>query len=296
MKVIDIVELKHSDYQSWFLDIQPSVVALGFFDGVHLGHQTILQTARDIAKKKQLEFAVMTFYPHPKEVIQSHGKPFPYLTPLSRKKDIFAKIGVEKLYIVQFDPAFSQLTPQDFVQQYIVGLRCQHVVAGFDFTYGYKGEGTMKQLTKEGKGLFEVTTIAKIEKHHQKISSTLIREFIVSGQVNILPEYLGDFYEMRGRMNPLSTLHKAHNRLSFIMDVDKDHVLLKPGVYEIRAYVGNRIFEGLCHQPHSNGNVGFLEVQILNCSEDIRNKHIKVKWINRVHNDQKMLDGIQKLH
>lgn len=112
---------------------------MGFFDGVHRGHQEVIGRARSIAEKDQLKLAVMTFNQHPSIVFQKlnpdHHK---YLSTVSRKEELMEKIGVDFLYEVDFTSAFASLTPQDFVEQYIVGLHAQTVVAGFDYTFGKK--------------------------------------------------------------------------------------------------------------------------------------------------------------
>lgn len=120
---------------------EPSVMVLGFFDGIHLGHRALIDTGKKIAKEKQLKLAVMTFFPHPSNVLPVKNKITSYLSPLPKKQSLLKNMGVEKLYIVKFTEQFSGISPSDFIERYIVGLNCKHVVAGFDFTYGHKGKG-----------------------------------------------------------------------------------------------------------------------------------------------------------
>lgn len=144
---------------------------LGFFDGIHLGHQKIIETAKQIAKQKNLKLAVMTFYPHPSSVIKKEGIT-QYLTPLPEKEKQFRELGVDLLYIVEFDIKFAKIPHDVFVNQYLVKLGCKHAVAGFDFTYGCKGKGNMKQLEIDANDRFEVTTVSKFERFGEKVSST----------------------------------------------------------------------------------------------------------------------------
>jgi riboflavin kinase/FMN adenylyltransferase len=251
-------------------------MALGFFDGLHLGHQRIIQTAKEIAIQHGYQFAVMTFYPHPKEVIDKKRGVFRYLSPLAVKKEAFFSMGVEKLYIVQFDLNFSQLSPRDFIKQYIVGLHCQHVVAGFDFTYGYKGEGNMQLLTEEGKiGKFAVTTVSKVELHNRKISSTLIREMLNQGQVDLIPQYQGGFYEVRGEV----IYPNSRNTQMIYVLIDQEYMMPRSGVYKVLLEIEGEMFEGICHHIHQSQSKHAALVELINGTPPLHHKSAKVRWI-----------------
>ncbi|MEH7482436.1 FAD synthetase family protein [Neobacillus drentensis] len=125
-----------------FTKLKPCVMALGFFDGIHLGHRQLIENAKRISLQRGLELAVLTFFPHPKEVLNQMK--FPYLISIERKIEIFEMLGVEQLYVIRFDEKFASLEPEVFVQQYLISLQVKEVVAGFDFTYGSKGLGNMK--------------------------------------------------------------------------------------------------------------------------------------------------------
>ncbi len=294
---MEILHLEHLFLDSDNLKAESCVMALGFFDGVHLGHKQIIQTARDIAKKKNLKFTVMTFYPHPREVINKKENSVDYLSPLPVKYERFANMGVERLYVVKFDINFSLLSPIDFVKQYILGVHCKHVVAGFDFTYGYKGEGNMDKLKEEGRGKFEVTTIAKIEHHNQKISSTIIRQFISSGNVGVIPKYLGDFYEIRGRVMNTPLNYDLDDEVMVKIYVDSDYMLPRSGVYKIQAQIENECYEGICYQKlKTKAELEFIEVKLFGYPKKIYNKNIKLKWLNRITSGEESLVSIEGLH
>ncbi|WP_134700766.1 riboflavin kinase [Ammoniphilus sp. YIM 78166] len=279
---MEILHLEHP-FLVDYLKAEPCVMALGFFDGVHLGHKQIIQTARDIAKKKNLKFSVMTFYPHPREVINKNANSVDYLSPLPVKNELFANMGVERLYVVKFDINFSLLSSIDFVKQYILGVHCKHVVAGFDFTYGYKGEGNMDKLKEEGRGKFEVTTIAKIEHHNQKISSTIIRQFISSGNVGVVPEYLGDFYEIRGRVMKIPRSYPLDDGVMVKIYVDRDYMLPRSGMYKIQAQIENEYYDGICYQKlKTKAELEFIEVKLFDYPKNFCNKNVKLKWLHRI--------------
>ncbi len=287
---METIHLEHPFHESLAHKVEPCVMALGFFDGVHLGHRRIIQKAKEIAMKEELKFAVLTFYPHPREVINQRANPVQYLSPFSVKKEIFANLGVERLYVVKFDLNFSVLSPADFVKKYILGLRCKHVVAGFDFTYGYKGEGNMDQLAKEGTANnFGVTMITKIEQQNQKISSTKIRQLVSSGHVNLIPQYLGDYYEIRGKVNAFSPTSKRDDSSILQIYVDKGYLLPKPGVYQIQVQSENQCYEGICKQRlPANNTIDIIEVQLFDCFKMTDEGNIKVKWMNHILDEQKI--------
>lgn len=175
---------------------KPEVMAMGFFDGIHLGHQELLLQAKSIAERKDAVFSVMTFDPHPMEVLT--GKARKFITPLPEKIAKMEKFGVEKMYIMHFDKNFASLEPDDFVLQYIIGMKIKHVVVGFDFTFGKKAKGTVADLrSKSEKGVFELSVIPKKTYKDQKISSTIIRNFIQEGKVELIPYCLGASYSVK---------------------------------------------------------------------------------------------------
>ncbi|MFZ4452697.1 FAD synthetase family protein [Salibacterium aidingense] len=223
---------------------EPSVMALGFFDGVHLGHQEIIKSAKAIADQKNLQLAVMTFYPHPSTVINKGEQITRYLTPLPVKEKMFKKLGVDLLYVVKFERKTAKVSHKDFVDDYLYGLHCRHAVAGFDYTYGFKGEGNMAQLNLDAEGRFGVTTVEKMEKHSHKVSSTLLRELISSGQVEHVPSYLGGRYEMQG------VLRQENHQ--YRMYIDADYFLPSPGTYEVTLKNGPVVTKGMCEVSSSD--------------------------------------------
>ncbi|WP_168733866.1 FAD synthetase family protein [Metabacillus sediminilitoris] len=257
---MEVVNLDHPIDLTVSLNSEPCVMALGFFDGVHKGHRKIIETAKEIAKKEKIKFTVMTFFPHPSNVISKTKKIDHYITPLPVKKEIFKCLGVEKLFIVNFNTDFSEFSHQQFVEQYIVGLKCQHVVAGFDFTYGYKGQGNMDQMVSDSNGRFDVTTVSKLEHNHEKISSSAIREMLITGEVQKIPMYLEDYYSIKGKV--IRNYHINHNENVLTIKIDHSYHLPKKGLYKITAELDNSIFDGTFYVPLHN--TGTIEVHLLN--------------------------------
>ncbi|HLR38985.1 MAG TPA: bifunctional riboflavin kinase/FAD synthetase, partial [Jeotgalicoccus sp.] len=116
-------------------------MALGFFDGLHIGHQEVINTMIEIADKKGLKKAVLTFDPHPSVVLSQKQQRTTYITPLPVKEKILEEYGIDYLLVVNFSSEFAQLSPDTFVKEYIIGSNVKEVVAGFDFSYGHMGKG-----------------------------------------------------------------------------------------------------------------------------------------------------------
>ncbi|WP_461215842.1 adenylyltransferase/cytidyltransferase family protein [Lacticaseibacillus sp. GG6-2] len=171
---------------------RPCVLALGFFDGVHRGHQRVIATAKAQAEKHHLPLVVMTFDRHASQVF--NHQPFFYLTSPGEKAALMAALGVDRLVIVHFTRAFARLSPQAFVDDYLVKLGAVAVVAGFDYTFGRGGTTTLAEMPALARGRFTTTIVSKLTEDHQKISSTRIRKLIQAGRITEAEALLGHPY------------------------------------------------------------------------------------------------------
>ncbi|MDQ0971570.1 cytidyltransferase-like protein [Neobacillus niacini] len=173
-----------------------NVMSLGCFDGLHRGHVKVIQSALQEARERRVTLSVMSFYPHPKTVIG--GKTcFHYLMPQSEKEKRLRELGVDIFYLVEFDKDFAGLSPQAFVQEYLIKLGVIHAVAGYDFSYGSRGAGNMKTLKQDSDDRIDVTTVGKVEYNGEKISSTRIRQQLLEGNVEVLSNLIGHPYEIK---------------------------------------------------------------------------------------------------
>ncbi|HHY21096.1 MAG TPA: FAD synthetase family protein [Bacilli bacterium] len=226
-------------------ELKQMVLAVGFFDGVHLGHQKVIQTAKKIADEQQLKLGVMTFSPHPHEVLSKGEKIVQYLTPLSVKEKVFHSLHVDYLFVVKFNQAFSTLQPEQFVQQYFIDFQVKHVVAGFDFTYGATGKGNMNRLYHDSGKKIKVTTVEKVSYDKQKISSTLIRGLLNKGAVEEIPHYLGRNYVTEG-------IGRILNHEQKIIVIPKHHYTCpKQGLYRVELCLGKRVLDTLVYVKDS---------------------------------------------
>lgn len=275
---METVYIEHFDEVS-DLQPEPCVMALGFFDGVHLGHRKVIGQARKISEKNKLKLAVMTFFPHPKEVFSSTHTKMNYLTPMDVKTEIFSELGVDKVYVINFTKTFAALSPEEFIQRFLVELGVVHVVAGYDFTYGYKGLGNMDTIQADGNDSFNVTTISKLEHGGKKISSTLIREMLANGEVHKITACLGSFYETRGKILSYLRRGKSGNlRLEIIKD--PYFTLPKSGFYEIEVQIGEHTYHGTAHI--CTPKTCTLEIDKLYQINSTQELEIKIKWLDQL--------------
>ncbi|MED4080074.1 bifunctional riboflavin kinase/FAD synthetase [Halalkalibacterium halodurans] len=280
----------------------PTVMALGYFDGVHLGHRTVIETAVKIAKEKGAVSAVMTFHPHPKEVLRKPSEPMYYITPLEDKITEIETLGVDKLFVVTFNEIFASLTPQQFVDEYLLSLHTIHVVAGFDFTYGQLGKGTMETLPFHARNLFSQTTVAKVEEHGTKISSTHIRQLLDEGRVEEISQFLGRDYEVKGKV-----VHgeKRGRTIGFptanVAPIAR-YMIPATGVYVVEAVLDGRTLQGVCnvgykptfHDSTCHGRT--IEVHLFDFASHIYERGLTVRWKKRIRSEQKFasLEDLKK--
>lgn len=280
-------------------DHAPTVIALGYFDGVHLGHQKVIKTAVQIAAEKGVSASVLTFHPHPREVLQQLDEPMHYLTPLPDKLEKIEALGVDTVYVVEFTTEFAKLTPQQFVDQYLLGLHAVQVVAGFDFTYGRLGRGTMETMPFHSRGRFETTVVDKLEREEEKISSTKIRELLQSGQVEEIPTYLGDFYTVKGVVVDGEKRGRTIGFPTANVELSGRYYVPALGVYAVQCFVNGKWYDGVCNlgvKPtfHEDKKEPTIEVHLFSFNQSIYGEKVAVKWCKRLREERKF-DSVEAL-
>ncbi|NCU16486.1 bifunctional riboflavin kinase/FAD synthetase [Pallidibacillus pasinlerensis] len=279
--------------------LPPLSIAIGFFDGIHIGHKEVILTAKKIAEENNWKSAVMTFDPSPKEVLSKNPENVKYITLLDEKIEIIEKLGLDYLFIVPFTRELASFTPEYFIDNYIIQLNVKHLTAGFDYTYGKFGKGTMETIRDHSKGQFNHTTVGKVTKNKEKISSTLIRSLISEGKVEEVNEYLGRHYTMAGYV-----VHgeKRGRKLGFPtanLQIDDRYVYPRNGVYVVRLYVNGTWVNGVAsigYNPTFNEEKTkrFVEVYLLDFDDDIYGQSVILEW-RKYLRDELKFDSIDDL-
>ncbi|WP_026559306.1 bifunctional riboflavin kinase/FAD synthetase [Bacillus sp. J37] len=272
---------------------QPEMVmALGYFDGVHKGHQKVMLKAKEIAENTGMKCAVMTFHPHPLVVLRKK-EDIEYLTPLDEKIKLIEQLGVDLLYVVEFTQEFAALLPQQFVDEFIIDLNVKHVVAGFDFTYGHLGKGSMETIPFHSRNQFLHTTVEKLTDHDRKVSSSLIREVIQSGDVAYAETLLGRPHFATGTVIHGDKRGRTIGFPTANIEVEESFLLPPTGVYAVSIKVEDQVYEGVC-------NIGYkptfkdqkavkpsIEVHIFDFKRDIYGEMVSVFWYKRIRSEKK---------
>ncbi len=277
---------------------KPQILAIGQFDGLHLGHASVIETAVRLAGEAGLPSAVMSFHPHPKEVMKK-GDYEGYLTPPEEKERILCGMGVDYLYIVEFNDAFSRVSPHNFVCGMLVPLQIQTAVVGFDFRFGYRGEGHAGMLRELSEDSMEVNIVPPFLIEGEKVSSSDIRKALQEGNVRLVDRWLGRPYAMKG-----TVMHgeKRGRKLGFPtanLQLDEHFVLPAKGVYAVRANYGGTALSGVMNvgvKPtfHDNVSRPSLEVHLFDFNGQLYGESLLVEVIDFIRNERKF-NGIDEL-
>ncbi|WP_078429845.1 FAD synthetase family protein [Alkalihalobacterium alkalinitrilicum] len=263
-----------------------SSIAIGNFDGIHKGHQKVIKTAIEKSKKYQLQSGVMTFYPHPKEVLGKTG--VTSITPLEDKLRIFGELGVDVCYVVEFNEAFAKITKDMFIHDFLIPLKVLAVTVGFDFHFGRFGQGNPEDFIT-AKRFLSVDIIESIDANHEKISSTNIRSLIKSGGIEHANFMLGRNHKIR--CEPVEVYER--NRLmnishySLKCKVSQGFAFPKSGSYTTIIKKSNEILWGIAsfsnvENESDQSDLEMMELDIVG-DLDFTKPYLEVYLLQRVN-------------
>ncbi|HYM01815.1 MAG TPA: bifunctional riboflavin kinase/FAD synthetase [Stellaceae bacterium] len=279
-----------------------AVVAIGNFDGVHLGHQAVIGEAGRLARELGASHAALTFEPHPRQVLKPDEPPF-RLTPFRVKARRIEALGVDLLFTLHFDQAFAQRSAEDFVETVLVqGLGARHVVVGYDFVFGHQRRGNAALLSAEGvRRGFGVSVIDPVAAGGgDRYSSTRIREHLVGGRPREAAALLGQFWEIDGRVERGDRRGHTIGFPTANLGLDE---FLRPatGVYAVRAgieegggVVWHDAVANLGRRPTFDGSDLRLEVHLFDFSGDLYGKHLRAALVEHLRPERKFA-GIEAL-
>ncbi len=233
------------------------VVALGNFDGIHLGHQAILQRVVQEAQARQGTALVLTFHPHPIAVLRP-TQPFSLILSLREKLRLFAAQGIQGVILQHFTQVFSRLTPEEFVQHYLVeAIGVEKMIVGHNVSFGRNRAGRAKTLAQLGRGHgFEVEIVGPVLLEGQEVSSTAVRQFLSAGEMRQVTRLLGRLYTVSGRVEKGVQRGRGLGFPTANLRPRAD-VLLPNGVYAVVVTVGEQEIPGVANvgiNPTFGGN------------------------------------------
>lgn len=270
------------------------VAATGFFDGVHAGHRAVLQVLKDTAREEGEESAVVTFWPHPRNVLQQDASTFRLLNTLEEKKELIYRFGIDNVYVVPFTKDFSQLSTTEFMKEYLVDrFHADTLIIGYDHRLGRSSTVSREELAALAATVGLRTRI--VEEVHcgdRKVSSTQIRNALAAGEVREAAEMLGYRYSLLGVV-------VAGNRLGRTMGFPTANMeLYEPlkivpanGVYAVEAEVLGRRHGGICNigtRPTVGaGNARTIETNIFGFNDDIYGLDLRISFIERIRDEHR---------
>lgn len=269
---------------------KPLVLAIGNFDGVHLGHRAIIEKARLIAFQKQMALGVMTFEPHPKTFFNPDLKNF-RLTPQDLKSQILSSLGVDYLYVVDFNESFLKVSAEDFIKSWLIdSLKTKHIVVGYDFVFGNNGEGCTDTLIEcSRKGAFKVTVIPKVcSPSGEEYSSTAVRAALADGNLLKANAFLGAFFKISGRVKLGRRMGKKLGFPTANLEIG-DFCQPKKGVYAVLADVTinnqPKRFKGVANiggSPTFKIDNYFIEAHLFDFSGNLYKKKLTISLVESI--------------
>jgi riboflavin kinase / FMN adenylyltransferase len=281
-----------------------SVVTIGTFDGVHLGHQKIIRKLTKTAKEKQLKSIVLTFFPHPRMVLQKNAN-IQLLNTIEERKKLLYGFGIDDIHIQKFTKEFSELSAESFVKTLLVDkLNAKHIIIGYDHQFGKNRSAGIDDLKIFGKQFgFEVEEISVQDIDDVAVSSTKIRNALNQGDITTANSYLGYQYFLTGIIIKGKGLGRQIDFPTANISIDETYKLIpKQGVYVVKTNIESKTVFGMMNigiNPTVNGKEQSIEVHLFDFNSDIYGKKLKVELLHRLrkeHHFESVDDLKNQLH
>ncbi len=282
-----------------FSSKKKTILTLGTFDGVHLGHQSILEKLKKATHNADYESVVLTFFPHPRMVL-NQDLSIKLLNTINEKSELLENFGVDSLIIHPFDATFSKLSAEEFVKTILIEkLNIHKIIIGYDHRFGSNRSANIDDLINFGlKYHFEVEQISAKEIDAISISSTKIRKALLEGNVKIANEYLGYRYYFSGNIVEGKKNGRAIDYPTANILIAENYKLIpKNGVYIVSSEIENKRYYGMMNigkNPTFGENEQTIEVHFFNFDGDIYGNKIKISVIEFIRNEQKF-ESLQAL-
>ncbi len=278
----------------------PSVVTIGSFDGVHLGHRKILDRLKDVARVVGGQTVVITFEPHPRRVLFPDDEPVRLLNTLEEKLQLFENQGIDKVWVIAFTPEFSRISYQEFIVRYLVErARAHTVVVGYDHRFGKNRTGGLDELRQYARDYrFRIEEIPAYTIDDANVSSTKIRRALADGDVVLAAKYLGYEYPLSGRVVEGQKLGRTLGFPTANLETDPVKLLPAVGVYAVWAeYADQRPIPAMMNigrRPTLGGDKLVAEVHLIDHEADLYGQNLSLRFVARLR-DEKKFDSLQAL-
>ena len=274
-------------------------LTIGNFDGIHLGHQSVIKQLIDISKSHNSQSALLSFNPHPREFFSTFKEPFNIITP-TFKKNLIEKLGLDIYINFDFDENLASLSPDEFIQRILVEkLSIKNIILGADFKFGKDRKGDLFLLKEKAqKYQFNVSVIKTVieANNKQKYSSSIIRKNIKNGMFEKVTAALGRHWHMSGKVILGDQRGKKNGFPTANFEPDH-HILPLKGVYCVYASIEGKQHKGIANfgeRPTVDGTKLLLETHIFDFNEDIYGKELTVEFLTFIRTEQKF-ENFEKL-
>ncbi|MFC5047471.1 bifunctional riboflavin kinase/FAD synthetase [Aquimarina hainanensis] len=277
----------------------PSVVTIGTFDGVHIGHKKIIERLVETAKKNDQESLILTFFPHPRMVLQKDTG-IKLINTIEERIQILQKTGLDNLVIHPFTQEFSRLKAGEYVEQILVdNLNAKHIIIGYDHRFGRNRNSDINDLISYGKTYnFSVEEISKQDIEDVAVSSTKIRHALLEGDITKANKYLGYNFMLTGKIVKGKELGRKLEYPTANLHIPEPYKLIpKKGVYIVKSIIDNKTCFGMMNignNPTVNGTKQSIETHFFDASFNLYEKKIQIELLTRIR-DEKKFDSIEEL-
>lgn len=266
-------------------------MALGNFDGLHLGHNKLLTNMMNYSKEFNLKTAIVTFFPHPEEVL--FNSPMTYITPLNTKIKILKDLKLDYMFIIPFSKEVSAMEPEVFVKEILLkGIhKVSSIFIGFNFRFGNKGKGNPEILESLGKRYnFDLNVLPPYKVNGLTVSSTLIKSLLTDGEIYEVNKLLGRPFSISGRVIHGDGLGRTMGFPTANLLIRPNQYMPKNGVYICKCLVDNIIYKGvlnLGNRPTFEGMTNRFEIHLIGFTGDLYNKNLNVNILKRIRDEKK---------
>ena len=271
---------------------KPSVITVGTFDGIHIGHKEIINELCLISKKNKLKSIILSFSPHPKIVLKNSSD-IMLINSMDEKVDILNKYNLDYFLIKEFTIEFSRLTALEFVRDILVNkLNVKHIIVGYDHHFGRNRDASIIQLKEFGELYnFEITEIKPKKVNNNCVSSTKIRNLLLDGNLELANKYLDSYFSLTGLV--IKGMGRGKN-LGFptanIKINDEYKLIPRNGVYIVKSLIDSIIYFGMMNigeNPTFDDKNKSIEIHFFELDYNIYDKKIKINILNRIRNEKK---------
>jgi len=296
--------LKIYNHLSEFSKLNNAIVTIGTFDGVHFGHQKIIKQLVEKAKADNGESVILTFFPHPRMIIDPENQDLKMINTINEKAEILKSLGVDHLIITPFTRDFSNQLPEDYIKNILVNnIGTKHIIIGYDHRFGKDRSGNLADLKAAGLHYgFTVEEIMEQDIHDVAVSSTKIRQALLEGNVSLAADYLGYPFSIFGRVIKGDKIGRTIGFPTANIFVEETYKLIPgDGIYavtvEMECTESRKTFKGMAYigqRPTINGMTRNIEVNIFDFDQEIYGQDIKMNFLKFLRHDVKFT-GLEAL-